>query len=150
MVLPLTWVTFTNPYYHRVLGRVSFLLATAVEDLPTRVEVATSTESQRSMDDFRLAHQISALYPNLLLVRCSWLLHAVLSVPILGDSMTPQDLAIRVRGEYAEMPGLSLTRAQAARLWNLDLFTCDALLQTLMRETILTRTSSGTYVAPPR
>ena len=63
--------------------------------------------------------------------------------------MTLQDLANRARGEYAEMPGLSLTLPQAARLWHLDLATCNALLQMLVHENILTRTPSGTFVALP-
>jgi hypothetical protein len=35
-------------------------------------------------------------------------------------SLALKDLLNRVRGEYAEMPGLTLTLAQAQRLWGLD------------------------------
>ena len=37
----------------------------------------------------------------------------------------------RVQGEYLEMPGLRLTRAQAQRLWGLEQSMCDALLGAL-------------------
>ena len=59
-----------------------------------------------------------------------------------GTNQEPRNLTIvkpcaedalvrRVRGEYREMPGLSLTVLQAARLWGLDSRTCAALLTTL-------------------
>jgi len=32
-----------------------------------------------------------------------------------------------VRGEYEESPGLSLTRAQVRRLWNLEPVACEAV-----------------------
>jgi hypothetical protein len=37
-----------------------------------------------------------------------------------------------VRGEYDEIPGLSLTRAQVKRLWSLNDEVCDAVLEELM------------------
>ena len=36
-----------------------------------------------------------------------------------------------IRGEYEESPGLSLTRAQVKRLWNLDSGVCDTVLGAL-------------------
>ena len=36
-----------------------------------------------------------------------------------------------VRGEYEESPGLSLTRAQVRRLWNLEPVACEAVHGTL-------------------
>jgi hypothetical protein len=47
---------------------------------------------------------------------------------------TEDDLAIEVRilGEYTEMPGLSLTLPQAARLFNLDKTRCAHLLEDLV------------------
>jgi hypothetical protein len=51
----------------------------------------------------------------------------------------------RIRGEYLEMPGLRLTRAQAQRLWALDEQTCVRLLESLTRDRFLYRTDDGTY-----
>jgi hypothetical protein len=52
-----------------------------------------------------------------------------------------------VRSEYAEMPGLSLTEAQMARLFGFDSETLDEVLDVLMRSHILRRTCEGSYVA---
>ena len=52
----------------------------------------------------------------------------------------------RVEREYREMPGLSLTLPQAARLWGLDPGTCERVLATLIERRILKRASNGTYV----
>jgi hypothetical protein len=49
----------------------------------------------------------------------------------------------RVRGEFLEMPGLRLTPPQAARLWGLDLRSCEAVIEALIRSDFLKRTSSG-------
>lgn len=54
----------------------------------------------------------------------------------------------RVEGEYREMPGLNLTRAQAQRLLGLDERTCDALLDALIAERFLIRTRRGTFKRP--
>ena len=43
------------------------------------------------------------------------------------------DLNIRVRAEYLEMPGLCLTVAQAARLWNVGRDECLQTLDALTR-----------------
>ena len=56
------------------------------------------------------------------------------------------DLLRRAEGEYREMPGLSLTVLQAARLWGLDSRTCAALLTTLTDRQVLRRTTAGTYL----
>jgi hypothetical protein len=47
------------------------------------------------------------------------------------------DLAGLVRAEYLEMPGLCLTLAQAARLWNADRDECLVVLDMLKREGFL-------------
>ena len=52
----------------------------------------------------------------------------------------------RVEGEYREMPGLSLTLAQAARLWGLDQSTCERVLTRLIERQVLKRAWNGTYV----
>lgn len=57
-----------------------------------------------------------------------------------------EDLLARVRGEYLEMPGLTLTEAQARRLWGLDNTTCHQLLGRLLEAQFLARTSGGHYL----
>lgn len=51
-----------------------------------------------------------------------------------------------VEAEYREMPGLSLTLAQAARLWGLDRSTCERVLTILIERRLLKRARNGTYV----
>jgi hypothetical protein len=58
-------------------------------------------------------------------------------------------LLVRIRGEYLEMPGLSLTLPQACRLWQLDAATCAAVLQQMIDARILYRTSDNRYLALP-
>jgi hypothetical protein len=55
-------------------------------------------------------------------------------------------LAERARAEFLEMPGLSLTRDQAQRLWCLDRPTCDALLVSLVESRFLRRNERGHFV----
>ena len=52
----------------------------------------------------------------------------------------------RVRGEYREMPGLSLTEGQAQRLWGLEPRTCRDLFEALLATGFLRRTTQGRYV----
>ena len=52
----------------------------------------------------------------------------------------------RIRGEYLEMPGLSLTERQAERLWGLDSGICDALLGALTQCGFLRRIGTGKYI----
>ena len=62
----------------------------------------------------------------------------------------------RIRGEYLEMPGLSLTEQQAQRLWQIDADACRALFASLVDSGFLRQTSGGGYVradvspGPPR
>ena len=51
-----------------------------------------------------------------------------------------------IRGEFAEMPGLRLTRPQAQRLWNLDSTTCKTLLDALVDARFLRRSQTGEYM----
>jgi hypothetical protein len=55
------------------------------------------------------------------------------------------EILSRMRGEYLEMPGLCLTRAQAQRLWGLDAQTCASLLASLTEERFLCRRGDGSY-----
>jgi hypothetical protein len=52
----------------------------------------------------------------------------------------------RIEGEYLEMPGLSVTAAQAERLWGLSSTTCAFVLMTLVQAGILKQTTRGTYI----
>ena len=59
------------------------------------------------------------------------------------------DLIERVRAEYLEMPGLSLTPAQLARLCGIDRKVCDQVdlvLQVLSDQKFLGLTPDGRYV----
>ena len=62
-------------------------------------------------------------------------------------STTFDSLVARVRGEYVEMPGLRVTVAQACRLWQVDMATCEKLLGHLLRDGFLSKTDNGFYVA---
>ncbi len=57
-------------------------------------------------------------------------------------------LVARMRAEYQEMPGLSLTRAQACRLWGLDPATCQQALDRLVSSGVLTTSGQGCYLVP--
>jgi hypothetical protein len=58
-------------------------------------------------------------------------------------------LLMRIRGEYAEMPGLRLTVDQACRLFQLDKVTCLLLLDQLVAEGALSRRDDGMYCSIP-
>jgi len=62
--------------------------------------------------------------------------------------MTPGSptLADRIRGEFLEMPGLRLTPRQASRLWALDAYTSERILDELRAAGFLERTSEGAYL----
>jgi hypothetical protein len=57
-----------------------------------------------------------------------------------------RELTQRVRAEYLEMPGLSLTEQQARRILNLDEGQCKAVLRTLEDAEFLRRTPDGVFV----
>ena len=57
-----------------------------------------------------------------------------------------REAILRVEGEYHEMPGLSLTLTQAARLWGIDRSTCELVLANLIERRVLKRAWNGTYV----
>jgi hypothetical protein len=57
-----------------------------------------------------------------------------------------EDIVTRIRGEYIEMPGLSLTASQARRLWNLSDEGCRSALDALMEERFLLRTDKGAFI----
>ena len=49
----------------------------------------------------------------------------------------------RIRSEYAEMPGLCLTLAQASRFWDLDRAVCERLLESLVAQGVLRHGRDG-------
>lgn len=52
-----------------------------------------------------------------------------------------------IEAEYREMPCLSLTKPQMQRLWGLEAFACDAVVDALITAHVLRKTTAGTYVA---
>lgn len=68
-------------------------------------------------------------------------------VPETGNQPpTLRDLTRRVRAEYSEMPGLSVTLPQAQRLLGIDRETCAVVIRTLVDRKFLRRTHQGRYV----
>ena len=66
---------------------------------------------------------------------------------MLAELIPPQDrILLRIRGEFLEMPGLSLTPAQAHRLWALEREVCDRLLTELVTEGFLARSRDGAFL----
>lgn len=59
------------------------------------------------------------------------------------------ELAAMACAEYREMPGVCLTLAQAARLWNADRRVCEDVLQQLVAGGFLRRVGS-TYARADR
>ena len=52
-----------------------------------------------------------------------------------------------VKAEYRDMPGLSLTKAQMQRMWGLDAYLCEALIDALVSARFIRRSANGGYVA---
>ena len=64
---------------------------------------------------------------------------------LLSPMIDDRQLRQRVCGEYLEMPGLRLTLAQAARLWNVDAATSARVLGELVDSMFLQMTG-GVYL----
>jgi hypothetical protein len=56
----------------------------------------------------------------------------------------------RIRAEYLDLPGLSLTARQAQRLVDVDSETCQLVLDTMVRDMFLRRTPQAQYVCGDR
>ncbi len=56
----------------------------------------------------------------------------------------------RARSEFNEMPGLRLTLPQASRLWNLDLASCEQVIDALVGDAFLRWTRAGSVVQVDR
>jgi hypothetical protein len=66
--------------------------------------------------------------------------------PITHTRTEPAPRTQAVRGEYLEIPMLSLTRAQVQSFWDLDDEECDEVLDTLMACGFLKVTERGSFV----
>ena len=51
-----------------------------------------------------------------------------------------------IQSEYAEMPGLHLSKRQAQRLWNLDARSADVIFTALEAANFLRRTPNDVYI----
>jgi hypothetical protein len=69
---------------------------------------------------------------------------------MLSTDVDTSDWLNLIRAEYFEIPGLSLTRQQAQRLWALDTATCKELLAQLVADHFLRQTAADTYVRADR
>ena len=61
------------------------------------------------------------------------------SAPLAG-------LLQRIREQYREMPGLTLTKPQAMRLFGIAPSVCAAMLRALVMENFLSRAGDGRFV----
>ena len=61
---------------------------------------------------------------------------------------THDDLTTRARAEFREMPGMCLTTAQAARLWQLSPARAEELLSELVQSGFLVRRDGQRYCLP--
>lgn len=59
-----------------------------------------------------------------------------------------EDLSLRARAEFREMPGMCLTTAQAARLWQLSPAKAEELLSDLVHIGFLVRRDGQRYRLP--
>ena len=72
----------------------------------------------------------------------------VTASPISGIPANPDATTLiveRVRGEFRELPGLTLTLGQAGRLWSLDAQTCADVLDQLVSAGFLFRRPDGAF-----
>lgn len=64
-------------------------------------------------------------------------------MPTANEAFT--DCLQRIRSEYTEIPGLTLTKPQVQRLWGLDPLECDAALDVLIAVKFLKRAPGAQY-----
>ena len=60
----------------------------------------------------------------------------------------PEDLSVRARAEFHDMPGMCLTPAQAARLWQVTPARAEQLLSELVQSGFLVRRDGQIYRLP--
>ena len=61
---------------------------------------------------------------------------------------SPEVLSMRARAEFGELPGMCLTTAQAARLWQLSPAKAEELLSDLVQAGFLVRRDGQRYRLP--
>jgi hypothetical protein len=82
-----------------------------------------------------VAHDLQALTPG--------------ELPMMNSTEnTREDLTLRARAEFREMPGMCLTTAQAARLWQLSPARAEELLSELVQAGFLVRREGQRYRLP--
>jgi hypothetical protein len=64
--------------------------------------------------------------------------------------MNVDAVAIRVRAEFDEMPGMALTLPQASRLFGLEHTDCQTVVEHLVDVAYLRRTRSGSFIRVER
>jgi DNA-binding IclR family transcriptional regulator len=70
-------------------------------------------------------------------------------VPMMNPpEVNREDLTLRARAEFREMPGMCLTTAQAARLWQLSPARAEELLSELVQAGFLVRREGQRYRLP--
>ena len=68
--------------------------------------------------------------------------------PTPATTQNLSELAMRARAEFREMPGMCLTTAQAARLWQLSPARAEELLSELVESGFLVRRDGQRYRLP--
>ena len=63
-----------------------------------------------------------------------------------ASAVVLDDVLVRVQGEFLEMPGLRVTRAQAQRLWALDAVICEAVLSALVDARFLIESRNASFM----
>lgn len=81
--------------------------------------------------------------PTLDIARLLFFLMLKRSVEQPSDALT--GIVDRIRAEFTEMPGLTLTVEQAARLWSLDIGLCRTVLCGLEESRFLVRTRQSAF-----
>ena len=66
--------------------------------------------------------------------------------PVQAGMVRHDALLRRIRGEFGEMPGLTLTVYQAQRMWNLRRSECEQLLNDLVVTGFLTCSPLGVFM----
>ena len=69
---------------------------------------------------------------------------------VLSASSAPLAILLeRVREHYRDMPGLTLTKPEATRLFGVAPSVCAAMLRALVMEDFLSRSGDGLFVQAP-
>ena len=99
------------------------------------------------LGDVALSHEIEGILSTVRGTRTARI--CTVDVPMLDPAKnTPEDLSMRARAEFREMPGMCLTTAQAARLWQLSPAKAEELLSDLVQAGFLVRRDGQRYRLP--